>query len=217
MIQLTRSGTVFRGSDEDLEKLRLEFSRYHCICLPQLLEPELLSFLQQRIDRAGFYTRSYGNLGADLSMTENAGSDLLHILINDRKLFRLLEQIAQCDRIGCFAGRVYRLAPEHTHSFTWHNDLGDPEDKRLLGMSVNLSREAFSGGAFQIRGSNSEQLLREIANTGRSNAILFRLSYSLQHRVTPLEGTVPKTAFAGWFKSEPDFYVLLKKKLSEFA
>jgi hypothetical protein len=45
-------------------------------------------------------------------------------------------------------------------------------------------------------------MLAEIANTGWGDAMLFRTSKQLQHRVTDVVGNEPKTAFAGWFKSE---------------
>ena len=39
------------------------------------------------------------------------------------------------------------------------------------------------------------------------DAIVFKLADNLQHRNTPLIGSVAKTAFAGWFRShQPDYY-----------
>jgi hypothetical protein len=49
MIQLTRWGTTFSGTAEDLERLRVHFDHQHCIRLPQLLEPGLLRVIQQQI------------------------------------------------------------------------------------------------------------------------------------------------------------------------
>jgi hypothetical protein len=49
-----------------------------------------------------------------------------------------------------------------------------------------------------------------VANTGPGDALLFRIARHLTHRVTPVDGTADKTAFAGWFRSEPEFIALLK-------
>jgi hypothetical protein len=37
------------------------------------------------------------------------------------------------------------------------------------------------------------------------------LANDLEHRVTEVVGIHPKTAFAGWFRSQPDFFALLKE------
>ena len=42
---------------------------------------------------------------------------------------------------------------------------------------------------------------------GNGDAIIFRLASHLQHRNTNVTGSTPKTAFAGWFRSDPpDFF-----------
>jgi hypothetical protein len=56
-----------------------------------------------------------------------------------------------------------------------------------------------------MRRKNSEQAPKQIANLRFGDCILFRLSDMLQHRVTPVTGDFPKIAFAGWFKSQPDY------------
>jgi hypothetical protein len=69
-------------------------------------------------------------------------------------------------------------------------------------MSVNLSLRGYEGGIFQLREWSSKRILAEIANTGWGDATLFRISAELEHQVTEVTGEQPKTAFAGWFKSE---------------
>jgi predicted 2-oxoglutarate/Fe(II)-dependent dioxygenase YbiX len=69
-------------------------------------------------------------------------------------------------------------------------------------MSVNLTPEVYFGGTLQLRDPHSHRMLQEVANTGPRDAILFRIGSDLQHRVTPVNGTLPKSAYAGWFQSE---------------
>jgi hypothetical protein len=76
-------------------------------------------------------------------------------------------------------------------------------------MSVNLGAQRYNGGLFQLRERRSPEILCEVANTGPGDAILFRIANQLVHQVTAVEGTIPKTAFAGWFRSEPEFRSLL--------
>ena len=141
-------------------------------------------------------------------MTENIASRMLEFLTNDQKLFEIIQQITGCDRIGCFSGRMYRMMPGRDHYDSWHNDM---LEHRMVAMSINLSEGFYSGGLLQIRDRHSQQILHEVANLGVGDAIVFRLAHSLQHRVTNVEGAVPKTAFAGWFRSQPDFYQELRQ------
>jgi len=81
-------------------------------------------------------------------------------------------------------------------------------DHRLIGLSVNLGMQSYDGGVFQLSERHSKDILCEVANTGSGDGILFRIADNLTHRVTTVEGTAPKTAFAGWFHSEPEFLSL---------
>ena len=144
---------------------------------------------------------------SELCLTEdNLTSHLLDFLSNDAKLFQIVQHITGCTAIGCFEGRVYRMIPGHGHYDSWHNDM---VEQRMVAMSINLSTEVYSGGVLQICEWPSRRILHEVANIGFGDSIIFRLSHHLKHRVTEVAGTVPKTAFAGWFKSQPDFLSLL--------
>lgn len=208
MVQLTRAGAVCAASAFDLKRLRGQFDRLHCILLPSLLEPGLLHIIERQIEGATFNHRVHEGIGAELCMADDVASHLLHFLVNDPQLFKTIRRITGCGRIGCFSGRVYRMLPGSHHFDSWHDDLFD---HRMIGMSINLSTWVYSGGIFQIRNLRSPHMVHEVTNVSLADAIIFRLSPQLQHRVTRVEGSVPKTAFAGWFRSEPDFYAELRK------
>ena len=200
MIQLTHAGLVCAASEADLNRLRAEFDHEHSVVLPALLEPALLRRALHEIEGATFEEHVDDGIGSELRMRDNRASHLLDFLVNDPGLFALIERIAGCGRVGSFIGRVYRALPNSSHFDNWHDDL---VDERLIGMSMNLSPKAFAGSLLRIR-HESGLIVREIANVGLGDAVIFRLSPQLQHRVTPLEGSVAKTAFAGWFRARPD-------------
>src|SRR5262249_32806614 len=154
------------------------------------------------IDRTEFCRKIHGNLGAELSSANDVVLSLLHLLTNDPGLFQTIQQITGCGPIGCFTGRVYRMVPGEDHYDSWHNDM---VEDRMVAMSIKLSSELYLGGILQIRDRRSQRIVHEVANLGLGDGIVFRLDHSLQHRITNVEGTVPKTAFAGWFRSQPDF------------
>ena len=58
---------------------------------------------------------------------------------------------------------------------------------------------------FEIRLADAAEPLAAIANVGPGDAILFSIADEFQHRVTPMQGSVAKTAFAGWFGSTRDY------------
>jgi|ERR1044072_5878588 hypothetical protein len=209
-IQIGNSGTSYSGSEQDLQRWRDQFHREHFVKFPALLSPTLLAALQQQIQQADFRERVHEGIGdnQELCMTDNAASAALLFMVNDKSLFQIVQSVTGCDEIGCFQGRVYRVAGGRHHD-SWHNDIGED---RLVGMSINLSSDVYSGGVLQIRDRTSGDVLSEAPNEGAGDAVLFRLSDRLQHRITDVEGTVSKTAFAGWFRAQPDFSSLLKKE-----
>lgn len=206
MLQLTRSGVRVSGDGRERDRLREEFDRQHCVRLTGLLDSAAIGFLRETIDRASFVHRTHAGIGVEVCMESNAALALLYFLANAPELHRLVQHITRCGRIGAFVGRVYRMVPGAGHYDSWHRD---NVAHRLIGMSVNLGAENYVGGVFRLRKVGSPNVLCEAANTGCGDAILFRIADDLEHMVTPLEGGVAKTAFAGWFVSEPDFLSML--------
>src|SRR6185503_10235696 len=131
----TRSGLVVSASPEDLERLRTEFHRQHCLRLPGFVEPNLLHSVQEQLERATFDEKVHRNVGVELCMTNNVTLSLLFFLTNDPRLFEFVRQLSGCERIGCFLGRVYRMVPGGGHYDSWHSDM---VAHRMIAMSVNL-------------------------------------------------------------------------------
>jgi len=209
MIQLSRTGTVVSGSPADLERLRDQFEREHLVLLPRFLDPGLFQFIQSDIHRAEFQEYVHDHLvppARELVMNGGLAPGLLELLLmNDPKLFDAMQRICGSGAIGSFTGRVYRMLPGPEHHDAWHDDVGHA---RMIAISVNLSTDVYAGGVLEIRDRESHTVVREIANTGAGDAIVFRVSPRLEHRVTEVTGAVPKTAYAGWFCAEPVFDLL---------
>ena len=47
----------------------------------------------------------------------------LVFLFNRPELFRIIEQITNCPKIGKFDGRIYMMRPDSKHYQSWHDDL----------------------------------------------------------------------------------------------
>lgn len=206
-MQLTINGPGPSPSDSTISRLRDLFDEDNHVLIPGFLDPALLGYLQRNISDDDFYPRSHGPLAMELCLQQRRAHTLLYFLLNNHSLFRFIEAVSGCERIGCFEGRGYRIVPGQGHFDDWHNDMCSG---RLVAISINLSNEIFEGGELQIRDRHSTRILCEVANVGAGDAVIFRLSDDLQHRIADIKGTVPKTAFAGWFKSGPDYLSILR-------
>lgn len=188
--------------------MRRTFERDHAIQLPHFFDPNLVASVQQYVRRAQFSDRDDG-IARESCMEDNAALALLHLITNHDRLFDIIRAVTGCAPIGSFLGRVYRMLEAAGHYDRWHSDV---TDTRLIGMSVNLSDGRFAGGLFELRDRAVEEPQWSAANAHAGDAILFEIAGSLRHRVTAVEGAIPRVAFAGWFQSHPDFLAVLKQR-----
>ena len=211
MIQLTRQGAVFSGSAADLQALRAQFQRDHYIILPKLIEPDLLATILKRIESAPSVQKEDDGGGAESVIDDPLTYNLLLFLVSMPEFQRLVQRITGCRRIADFQGRIYRLNPATGDRIVWHTDVSD---HHVVTLSLNLTAQEYRGGTLQIRYRGSEKILHEVRNTGLGDALLLRVSKKLFHRVLPVEGDVPRTALAGWFRWEKgnvNFHDALRK------
>jgi 2-oxoglutarate-Fe(II)-dependent oxygenase superfamily protein len=209
LIQLTRKGVVFTGTQRDLDSLREKYDRSHYVILPQLYEPTLLEEIMRRVDTAQFPPKDHGGVGLEFCMDDSVTESMMSFFPNNPTFLRLIERITGQPRLGEFIGRVYRLTSSDGHYDGWHDDCCD---QRVVTMSVNLSRQEYAGGVLQMKLRASDEIIQEIHNTGFGDALFFRISNQLKHRVQEVKGEIPKTAFAGWFLEVEDFLANLHKR-----
>lgn len=194
---------VVTGAPEAMSAARGTFEREHCVRLAGFLSGELFEDVAGPLRDAAFAPEAHG-VGHNLMLAEPLpAADLLLFAMNDPRLLESIGRLTGVDGITSFGGRVYRVEPSSGQALEWHDDRGDPA--RLVAMSVNLGTEPFAGGTLQIRDRRSGEIVHESANVGPGDAALFRVADFLEHRVAPVEGSVPRTAYAGWFGSHPRF------------
>ena len=198
-LELTFSGTEVGLTAAEFTQLQEEFRERHHVVLKSLVAGPLLGALSTAIAQARFDAANYDSVGTDLKLSSGVANGALTLAANDPVFLRAIERITSSGSLSSFSGRTYRMLPAAGHMIDWHNDLFG---NRRIGMSVNLSTEAYEGGIFEMRLVDQTSLLGRVHNTGRGDAILFRVDPSLEHRVTDVTGTAPKTAFAGWFSGE---------------
>jgi hypothetical protein len=206
MIEISQKGLIITD-EAQVDALQREFAEKSCVILPRLLEAHLLEKLLLAVDKANFEQQKHIDhnekiFGTDLSIqNRNLALHQVHFLLNNPQLFKLVEKITQCKPINGFAGRIYKNMPNTDHKLDWHDDTEDKS--RIIAVSMNLSREKFEGGVFQIRVKGSDEYLREVPCGNTGDMHIFKVSPQLQHRVKATTGDFPRTAAAGWFTDEP--------------
>ena len=206
MLQLTRAALVCPDAGA-LEAMRRSFDASNAILLPRFLDAELLGLVRQAVRDTPFSDRKDEGLAYEECMDHNNILGMLHLIMNDPRVFEAIRRVTRCPSVGSFAGRIYRMRAGVGHFDRWHSDM---DGARLIGVSVNLTEGTFDGGQFELRPAGSHDTTWSVANVGPGDAILFRISETLQHRVSDVRGEVPKVALAGWFQARPDFLAVLK-------
>lgn len=200
-LRLTQDGLSAAADEPALDALAATFAAEHAVVLPGLLDARLFDRAQQLLADAPFFEREHRGVGRESCCQAGAAFGMLEFLVNDPHMLGLAERISGVRPLRCFQGRLYRLAPG-LHYDGWHDDW---HDGRLVGMSLNLSDGPYAGGDLELRSAEGERPLGRFENRTPGGCVIFRLSPELQHRVGPVSGERPKTAFAGWFKAAPDF------------
>jgi hypothetical protein len=200
-IQLARQGAVIERDPAAIAEARAEFEATHVLKLPAFVNADLLAEAQQHIAAGIFHSKVHKASGVEMCMEPNAAVWMLRFLMVSADVLRYVGDITGADELTSFFGRVYRLDPETDQRHDWHDDV---EDGRQLGFSLNLSTSEFEGGALQLRERDPERITATVYNTTPGDAVIFKLHPNVQHQVHPITGTVPRTVFAGWFRSGDD-------------
>jgi hypothetical protein len=212
MIQISNRRTIRAASRRAFAGARTRFAQNGYLKLAALIEPGFLSEVTGALDRGEFYTRIHEGIGSELCASPSPLTGALELAFNDPVLFGLVDELTGCGAIGCFEGRVYRMVPSEAHYDSWHSDVGED---RLVALSVNLGREPAGGGRLQIRRADSSAIVAEVENRTPGDAVLFRIDPGYRHRVGPVLGASPRTAYAGWFRARPDYQTLLRERLGD--
>ena len=199
------------ASAERLGELRDRFRREHHLKIPGFVDAELADRISAQLAAAEFEVRTSAGVGTEWLMKPNALAATLNWVVNAPDVLRNVRHVAECPEIAYFSGRVYRMDPASGQSFGWHDDR-HAKDRRLA-LSVNLGDEPYAGGVLQLREKTRPDAIVSVPNVARGDAVLFRVADELEHRVTPVEGTVPKLAFTGWFKPGEPYHAALRLEL----
>jgi hypothetical protein len=206
--QITRTG--FRAASPHVgAELREALRTSPAVRLERFVEPSLLEDWLKAIDAAEFAMRTHKNAEywggkppADFKVVGTLLPGRFMFSTNDPALLEIVETGAAAGPVGSFLGVITRSTSSPDMHDRWHNDM---TGTNVIALSLNLSREPYNGGQLLMRDAASENILFEGTHGDAGDALLFRLSDELQHRVKAVDDGPPRTVFTGWFRSEPKF------------
>lgn len=206
--QIAQSGFRAASPQAGVE-LRQALREAPAVRLERFVEPSMLDAWSRAVEAAPFVTRVHhdaaywgGPPPTDLVMTDETVRARLVFSFNDPALLEIVQTGADEGAIGSFLGGVSRSGPRAGQLYPWHNDM---DGNKLIALSLSLGREPYAGGHLQMRDAHAETILFDDAHATCGDAILFRLSYDLKHRVLDVESGPARTVFVGWFRREPTF------------
>ena len=205
MIQLTTSG-VRIAKDDAWAAQQQEFAQRHCVVLEGFLGESILCHIPRMLEHGEFDLRGDFDyegqaFARELTMRKSeALPQMLFYFLNQPRLREAIAEFTGCEKtIRTFAGRCFKHLPGCGQFDSWH---GDVRDERLYALSINLSKEPFEGGSFQIRSRRTREVFQTVGANRFGDACLFRIDNSLEHKILPLRGTAPRCRYAGWFRAQ---------------
>jgi hypothetical protein len=185
------------GSADELAALRGAFSRQRAVVLSDFLTDELRKMLGRLWRAATFAPQTLPGLGGRAIETPGRTADALCLMLARPQLYRWLEGLTGCAPLGGVTGDVAQLAAGSGDGLLWHDDRGEPD--RRLAVTVNLGEAPHEGGVFELRRRATGEVVFRHAHRTSGEALIFEIAAGLEHRVLPVTGGGPRTAFAGWF------------------
>ena len=216
MIQLDENQAIV-SSWPELQSQYQEFKDNHCVVIPDVLAPGLREKISLMISRASFQKQIHKTeknetiIGEELSLSSSEPIYvLLYFLLNSPGFLVAIRTITDYAQIQSVSGRIYKFDASEDCYDTWHPDLPYPgediSERRLVGISINLSTEMYTGGHFLIRDSTSKEIYKDVYYQDWGTAHIFNIDEALEHRVTSVEGPGSRTVFAGWFFTSRSIY-----------
>jgi 2OG-Fe(II) oxygenase superfamily len=204
MIIINQGGVEVHG--EAIPRLKEEFERTGIAMLPGFLSPSVLAPLLKNLETVSWEEKHEIKENGDVFGTTFLvpfGVPLLtslYFILNRTLLFETVKNITNCSMPRNYFGRIHKTRADNAQHIDWHDDI---HGSRVLGLNINLSRNHFEGGIFQLRDPDGK-VRREVQEWTPGDAFLFRLAPRWQHRLTRVKSG-ERIVGVGWFRTEPDW------------
>lgn len=178
------------------------YRRHHALAFSGMIEPSFFARLLQLCNAAQFIVDAKTDIANRQSETPGIAGRSLALVLQRRNLMQWLESATGCEPLQSTFGRIVQISPGDAPRLNWHDDL--PEDpSRRLGITINLSENAYEGGLFELREKKTGKILMRHRHEKLGSTLIFDVSEELEHRVWPVTGGGPRRIYTGWFRKAP--------------
>ena len=175
---------------------------HHAFALTDMIEPSFFARLLQLCNAAQFIVDTETDVAQRQRETPGIAGRGLALVLQRKNLMQWLESATGCEPLRSTFGRIMQISPGDSPRLNWHDDL--PEDpSRRLGITINLSENAYEGGLFELREKKSGKILMRHRHEKLGSTLIFDVGDELEHRVWPITGGGPRRVFTGWFLKAP--------------
>jgi hypothetical protein len=182
--------------------LRTQFEERSSLLFPEAFEPGLLDKLMTRAVAAPFVEDIVKQIGSrEIEQPQRVGASI-SLLLGRFDLLEWLERATGMSPLRAAAGRLVQTRANGSDALDWHDDTID--DRRRLGVVVNLSDQPFTGGAFEMRRKGSPLPFHTVQHDRPGAMMVFAVDSRIEHRVMPVVSGGPRRVYAGWAMTEPE-------------
>jgi hypothetical protein len=186
----------------DAALLRAQFEERSSLLFSEAFEPGLLDKLMTRAAAAPFVEDIVKRIGTrEIEQPQRVGASI-SLLLGRLDLLEWLERATGLTPLRAVAGRLAQTRTNGCHELVWHDDMSD--DRRRLGVVVNLSDQPFTGGEFEMRRKGSPLPFHMVKHDRPGAMMVFAVDPRIEHRVTPVVSGGPRRVYAGWAMTEPE-------------
>ncbi|GAA0307879.1 hypothetical protein GCM10009087_17370 [Sphingomonas oligophenolica] len=179
------------------ETIAGEFSKHRAIACANAIEPGLLATLMRLCREGSFASDEVEGLGhREVEKPQRAGPTI-SLALKRANLIDWIEHVTGCGPLEAIEGRVVRARANNHDQLLWHDDLDDV--RRRLAVTINLSKQNYEGGLFELREKRTGKLLASHHHLEPGTALIFDVAYDIEHRVLPVTSGGPRCVYTGWF------------------
>lgn len=181
---------------------RTAFENVPALLIEGALDGQLLQSLLDRAAAAPFADDYVEHIGPrQVEFPQRVGK-VINLLLERPNLLEWFEAATGVSPLRAAAGRLVQTRANQQDELAWHDDSGD--DRRRLGVVINLSKQAYDGGEFEMRYKVDDAPFLSFRHNQPGSIMLFAVRPDIEHRVTPLITGGPRRVYAGWLMSEAE-------------